>query len=176
MPNYISNHLRIDGNAKDIKALREFIKGKDETGKEMVFDFEKVIPTPKKLLQTSPKNKKLVAMLKKHYGTSDYLEWHCRKWGTKWNLDNKVQLDWGKKWMIAYFDTAWKPPVKIIKVLAVKFPRLSFYLSYCGNGFAGEYEAKNKLIEDNYYDYIKDEEKYNEVAESHGVLLFEDRT
>lgn len=177
MPNYCVNQLRIDGNAKDIKALLELVKGKDEDGEDLVFDFEKILPTPLQLLQHSAPqdNKRLAKKFSKLYGAPDWYEWRIKNWSTKWNLTDEAQFDWGKKWISGCFDTAWSPPRKIIKALAHKFPRLSFLLSYCepGEGFAGELEIKGKKVRDECYEASKEEqlEKYNEIAEHHGMLF-----
>ncbi|GIV43868.1 MAG: hypothetical protein KatS3mg035_0991 [Bacteroidia bacterium] len=53
MPNHVTNILTFKGKEKEIKKLRNAIKGKFSDGEEMFIDFNKIIPRPKSLDITS---------------------------------------------------------------------------------------------------------------------------
>lgn len=170
MPNWNSNALSVKGNKKDIAALAKFVKGKDNDGNEMPFDFEKVLPTPPELLQyQSPMTDEAKAKeFMDKYGAEDWYNWRVKNWGTKWNLDSEITFDVGDKFIDFSFDTAWSPPVGIIKELARKFPKLTFSLTYCepGNTFAGVFTAEGEWTNDIGYDPSSKE--YASICEEMG--------
>jgi len=74
-------------------------------------------------------------------------------WGTKWDLDEDEQRQVADDLLetgIAYFDTAWSPPLVVLEVLSGKFPDDTFDLTYCepGNYFAGTATFKAGISHD----------------------------
>ncbi len=69
--------------------------------------------------------------------------WCCRNWGTKWGICNAqlIAKSYKSSWnYIKYaFDTAWSPPIPLIKKMSDLFPELHFELRYFegGMGFNG---------------------------------------
>jgi len=78
------------------------------------------------------------------HGHPDWYEWSCATWGTKWPADlcgwmSPARAAKREAAQVAYFDTAWSPPVPVIVALSERFPllclRLSFYEEDGWNGF-----------------------------------------
>ena len=175
MPNWCTNRLEVSGKDSNIKSFLQFIKGKDGDGESLVFDFEKVSPTPPELLAVGSPNtdKELAEVLKEKYGAEDWYQWRLNNWGTKWNLSPDIEWDVHKGLVILLFDTAWSPPLIIMKALGIKFPNLSFSMTYCepGMGFAGLYEVKGTEIIGKVYDWQKDKSDYEIIAKDFGYDL-----
>jgi len=78
----------------------------------------------------------------KKYGAGDWCDWSIENWGTKedacdesLNDDNETELQY-------IFNTAWSPPIPVIKKASELFPNLNFEFTYEESGcdFAGEME------------------------------------
>jgi hypothetical protein len=77
----------------------------------------------------------LVQSLVVKYGFPDWYEWACATWGTKWPA---VDAGWmgparaAKRdaHQVAFFQTAWSPPVPVIVELSARFPDVIVRLSY----------------------------------------------
>lgn len=102
MPNWVYNEVRIAGDRELLEEVRDFLRGECE------FDFNKLIPEPKELLQfeaplgrdevihyvathRSFKNapfsesdleeaKQAISNIRK-YGSRDWYDWRCNHWG-----------------------------------------------------------------------------------------------
>ena len=91
-------------------------------------------------------------------------------WGTKWNgYDGRITDD-GSTFT---FDTAWSPPLPIIKKLA-ELTGETFILQYIEQGmfFCGEYIASPDGDSDEFYDDIKSAPQ--ELLDSLGYEPYED--
>jgi len=78
------------------------------------------------------------ANLEKH-GARDWYHWCCDNWGTKWNVDAKVdQLD-GR--LIYHFESAWAPPLNALQTISSEYPTLEFSIKFYEEGmeFVGHY-------------------------------------
>jgi hypothetical protein len=69
-------------------------------------------------------------------------------WGTKWDLDEEESKSVAENLLdsgVAYFATAWSPPLSAIEALSQKFSDDTFLLEYCELGmmFAGTAEIDN---------------------------------
>lgn len=63
-----------------------------------------------------------------------WYKWSLRNWGTKWNAyETKVLHHY-----ILSFQTAWNPPIPVIKGLSEKFPNIEFYLHWKDEGADGD--------------------------------------
>jgi hypothetical protein len=63
-------------------------------------------------------------------------------WGTKWDLDEDESKSVAENLLangVAYFDTAWSPPIQALEALSRAYPKDTFELCYCELGmmFAG---------------------------------------
>lgn len=65
-------------------------------------------------------------------------EWCCRNWGTKWGAHGVTLTEQDNR-TVYRFDTAWTPPLPVIRQMALEFPRLTFAMEYKENneGFGG---------------------------------------
>ena len=65
---------------------------------------------------------------RKRYGAETWYFWCSAHWGTKWNnLDNVIIPEGEMQWE---FNTAWCPPLPVIRVLSQMFPEVRFVLRY----------------------------------------------
>jgi hypothetical protein len=150
MPNWCDCELTFHGNARDIKRFVEFAKEDDEN----MLSAEKFIPYPKKYADLDKKTEKWDKRHqanKKHgllgngksptdgFNQGGY-QWCIANWGTKWGFCD-VELEHESAQHLKYgFQTAWSPPIPLIRAMGKRFPKLRFYLQYFedGMGFQGE--------------------------------------
>jgi hypothetical protein len=113
----------------------------------MPFDFEAFIPTPLELYNTEKayhadpdaqaKQKADDAANIARHGFASWYDFHCDKWGTKWNAcECSIDTDWKTKKAIAVtktehsvlyrFNTAWAPPLEVILAASQQWPKLKF--------------------------------------------------
>jgi hypothetical protein len=78
------------------------------------------------------------------YGHADWYSWACANWGTKWAATDAgwvppADASNSESHQVAYFDTAWGPPIPIITALSERFPAAILRLTYCEpyGGFRG---------------------------------------
>ena len=153
MPNWCWNHLEVTG---DEKQLQEFVeKSTTNLEKDNEFSFNGTHPQPEDLnitCGTQTQEEKEQAMLNKaKYGYTDWYEWRCAEWGTKWDAcepnigDNDINL------FSVSFDTAWSPPIAWIQNILKDFPDLCFTLEYEEPGmcYGGILTAQYEEIFDN---------------------------
>ena len=110
MPNHVSNEIRIICNdEKTYDEFKELVVGEDRE-----FDFDRIIPQPDDINPDLDHNKK-------DFGhglttsTTDWYNWRCTNWGTKWNAYD-IEVDWDEKYKECIeinFQTAWSPPEPI---------------------------------------------------------------
>jgi hypothetical protein len=176
MPNWCQNTLSISGNKNEINKVLELIRGN-----ETAFDLNKVIPMPEEFKNTAspvPDDQKVLQkQLAKKYGSGNWYDWSLNNWGTKWNTNGAEIIDDSGTSVKIYCDTAWSPPVPVVKALSKKFPKIRFVLSYCEPGmcFAGELECKGDEVADNYYEATKNNAKYKKIAKDFGMDEEEDK-
>jgi len=161
MPNWCFNNLNIHGDKDQLEAVIELMETKKSR-----FDFNAVLPQPEDLKgiisggvtidgvqyrQWREVNEEKIPVtpeeeleLISKYAASNWYDWNCTNWGTKWNnTDEGVAVQMCSDTHLNYsFDTAWSPPVPVIDALAKKFPKLVFVLEYEEPGicFWGETE------------------------------------
>lgn len=152
MPNHVTNKVVIIGKSERIKEIVEFLKSED--GIQSI-DFNKIIPMPVELLNTtSPAREKDIFLIAK-YGSDNWYDWSCKNWGTKWNAYSTSEPMLNPKGTRAtyLFQTAWSTPAPVIRKLSEKFPDVKIKVWYadedCGRN-VGIYEFKN-------CDILKDE-------------------
>jgi len=159
MPNWCYNQIEIEGPAESIAKLEKLI-----TTEQSKFDFNAIIPMPEELRKVKSGGNKIngkqvtrwwedeegnkteipeetLNEWQEKYGATDWYDWACKNWGTKWNnTDNvEVQGDTKEGWLSYEFDTAWSPPIPVLSALSEKFPdcRIEIHYNEEGNGFSG---------------------------------------
>ena len=151
MPNWCYNHLEVTG---DEKQLQEFVEKSMNAHKETEFSFEGTHPMPEDLnitKGTRPQDEKEQAMLNKaKYGYTDWYDWRCDEWGTKWDACeshiNYNDIDY----FAVSFESAWSPPIAWIDNIMKDFPDLCFTLEYEEPGmcFGGRLLAQYETLWD----------------------------
>lgn len=165
MPNWCTNKLEIGGDPNTHAFIRSELSG--ENG---ILDFSKIIPIPADLERKGLTDVQK-ASNKRKYGYSDWYDFCCEKWGTKWNASNvEVHPDGSIS-----FQTAWSPPVPIIKELSKKYPNVSFRITYVdeGGSFIGFTDVVNGETENNEFD-VESEESRDIQLDFFGEVVFGD--
>jgi len=137
MPNYCNNQLTLASGEDLLSVLNPYLIEATSNGyTEYSLDFQKIIPMDEELLKGE-----------------GWYDWRVQNWGTKWDAgDGRFNDD-----QTAFtFDTAWSPPLPIIKKLA-EITGQTFVLGYIeqGNFFCGKYTAGRDFDHDEFYDDIK---------------------
>ena len=152
MPNWCENRVGIYGKEKDIKAFKE------KAIKDGEFEFQNLIPIPEELLSTTkgyreglgntwitdkdgneieiPESK--LQEWKDKYGATNWYDFCCNKWGTKWDVDAQIE-DEDSEQITLRFETAWGPAEGICDYIRENFPELnvSWFYDEPGNEIAG---------------------------------------
>ena len=149
MANWCENTLKVIGEEKELKKFVKKIKRKS-----FLSSFN---PTPKELVNTrAPSLKEDINLIIK-YGADNWYDWNLKNWGTKWDfeIDPIESIEEGDSEIITYFDSAWSPPIEGFKDISIKYPKITFFLSYeePGMGFKGLAKIKNGIVDDACFDY-----------------------
>jgi hypothetical protein len=152
MPNHCNNQLTLANGGDILNVLNPYITHKGENDYD--FNFQKIIPMDEKLLEGE-----------------GWYEWRVANWGTKWDgYDGRFNCD---DFSSFYFETAWTPPLPIIKKLA-ELTGETFILQYIEYGmfFCGRYTASPEEYDSEYYDNI--ENAPTELLDSLGYEPYEE--
>jgi len=148
MPNHVDSDFYVTGNSENLSEFLDFAR----VGENLI-DANKFVPYPDKFLEMDKvaeiaRNKEPPDYSVKNGFNSGGYEWRCKNWGTKWGIydcelviESLVQ----KNGKLQYrFNTAWSPPLPLIKAMSDMFPGLIFKLCYfeAGMGFKGVYIAE----------------------------------
>jgi hypothetical protein len=136
MPNHCNNQLTLENGESLFEILSPYLIDKGEGYFD--FDFQKVIPMDEKLLEGDG-----------WYG------WRVQNWGTKWGgYEGRFNCN---DFSSFTFDTAWAPPLPIIKNLA-ELTGQTFILEYIEEGmfFCGRYAASPERDFNECYNNIED--------------------
>ena len=145
--------------------------------KENDFDFRQLLPIPQELVETEhqelSKEKKNEFIQK--YGFYNSFDWRCENWDTKWN--SEVLTPWnyeselpedgvieksGSHQISILFNTAWCPPISLIRTLSKDYPNVTFEMySYYERTLSTSYVHIKDGVEDpmQYQEEDSDEEK-----------------
>ena len=145
--------------------------------KENDFDFRKLLPIPQELVETERQElseEKKNEFIQK-YGFYNSFDWRCENWDTKWN--SEVLTSWnyesklpedgvieksGSHQISILFNTAWCPPISLIRTLSKDYPNVTFEMySYYERTLSTSYARIKDGVEDpmQYPDEDSDEEK-----------------
>ena len=154
MPNWCWNHLEVTG---DEIQLREFVeKSTINIEENDEFSFNGTYPQPEDLNITSgtqTQDEKEQAILNKaKYGYTDWYDWKCAEWGTKWDACESHIDHNDINYFAVTFESAWSPPIAWIDNIMQDFPDLSFTLEYEEPGmcFGGRLSAQYEVIWDDF--------------------------
>lgn len=92
------------------------------------------------------------------YGYKDWYDWKIANWGTKWEVEAKVEDGDEDNEVVFYFLSAWSPPLEWLRRVALLFPDVKFSLSYReeGNNFEGMTYAFRNDFEDESRDILQE--------------------
>jgi len=169
MPNWCENRLFVEGEQEELKRFKETAQGKTRYGEETILNEEKFIPYPEKFRKLDVKKSELEAeynqkrkddevekmsdeeekrwseknpypKMKDGFNSGGY-HWCCENWGTKWGFCNPVLEDEFEDRLEYRFDTAWSPPIPLVRKMGEMFPKLKFTLRYeePGMNFEGRF-------------------------------------
>jgi hypothetical protein len=122
MPNWCDNQVTITGPNSVIDKIEKIVKEESNNAENGLLQF--FHPMPKALKDTvagpEPKTKKEKlekARLNVEYGASNWYDWRCTNWGTKWELcefygvDKQADALIGDSTISFAFSSAWSPPI-----------------------------------------------------------------
>jgi len=137
MPNWCNNRVEIYGydNDEELRAFKALV-----TSEKSKFDFNKILPMPEELTDTVKGSNHVPSKeLIEKYGYDNWYDWRVENWGTKWELDEDVQVSDDGEYIKYDFETAWAPPEGIYHAIREKFPDLevSWFYDEPGMEFAG---------------------------------------
>lgn len=174
MPNWCENDLYVYGEKSELEKFKEAVGGADRHGEEKLICEDKIIPYPEhfRLLdmanpliigkveeEASDKRLQLTEEQEESLKQAGYdltkdgfnqggHEWCVENWGTKWGFA-KVELEEERDDELKYtFDTAWSPPLPLVKKMGEMFPKLKLDLRYfeAGAGYNGLYSIENSQV------------------------------
>jgi len=122
MPNHVQHVMELTGPSEQIVALLNHIKGEKDID---LFDFNNVIPMPD-VLKDSTADGNTNAELVSITGYSDWYDWCCDNWGTKWGAYDTILTDDGK----LLFQTAWSTAPNVFAKLSELFPEVKMVIDY----------------------------------------------
>lgn len=146
MPNWCENKLTIRGKKEDlVNFLKKHYVVANQSYQEDWLDFNTIIPEPTTPEECEPAYV-IPAGEDRHLDHEegrewfDWYNWHCDKWGTKWNSTNAFACDpvdiltEDLNEITIWFDTAWSPCRPIIYKLIQMYPELLFEYAYFESG------------------------------------------
>lgn len=152
----IRNGIDTTQNAKLLAEIEEFILSE--------FTFYKTIESFTSALEGNVyygkpdesvlENGKQFMNNKKKYGATTWYEWCCSNWDTKWNaFDCSVEDN------IVYFNTAWSPPINVVKQLSKMLQGKKLEIVYYGEiAVNGRLTFMNgEIVEEEYWDNREDD-------------------
>ena len=143
MPNWCSNMITLghDDPAMLLRAKEAFATGNF---------LQEFIPVPNELCTDgasshggphAEKNDAIRAANRAKYGFESWYDWSIANWGTKWDVGNSQGINtWDDHEFIAYFDSAWSPPVAAYEKLEEQGFRIYATWYEPGSAFAGIYD------------------------------------
>ena len=136
MPNWCENRVDISGEPEYVRKFMEHV------GKK--FDFQKIIPMPKELedttspVRTEGEHANMTSGRQKElldkYGFDNWYDWALSNWGTKWPADGAQLVVNKENYCRFMFMTAWCPPAGIYRKVKELFPDLSISWFYDEQG------------------------------------------
>ena len=160
MPNWVFNHLNIEGDAEQIEKVKNQLnkpiqkhyveKGETKTTNysNPIFSFWNIVAPPDEKLDEYFETHGFVDGKKTGESPFNWYSFNNREWGTKWDVAvaddvkySDTELTGEDKNSLNYrFDTAWSPPIEAITKLSEQYPELQITLEFEEEqGWGGEY-------------------------------------
>jgi len=147
MPNWCSNHIQVRGfDQQKIKLLVDaFNEGKF---------CEQVIPVPETLMREGTSSfggpnaeayDQIRAENRERHGYESWFEFCTAQWGTKWDISNNgetADLDEDGLGFAGSFETAWAPPLGVVRALEQQGYEVVLRYYEPGMCFVGKWEAE----------------------------------
>lgn len=148
MPNHCESDLTVEGPTALVAELREYVRhttvDDGEAAHTSAFSLTAIIPYPEKyLIQDAQAKAYREEFGRSAGGPSDGFndggyDWRCANWDTKWDCyrlrdEEDYRYADNTSWSIS-FDTAWAPPLPVIRALGEKFPGLEVTIRYFESG------------------------------------------
>ena len=138
MPNWVFNHLSVDGSKEDIAKLKAQVgasittkyEDKEEVEKQPIFSFMNILPPPADKLDEYYGTHGFADGEKKGDSEYNWYNFNNREWGTKWDACEVELLEEDETSLHYKFDTAWSSPTPVIEKLAQQNPNLNITLEY----------------------------------------------
>jgi hypothetical protein len=160
MPNWVYNHLTIEGSEEDINKVKAQVgavvkrkyKSADEVNEEVdeepIFSFMNILPPPEDKLDEYHAVHGYTGGEKTGDTKYNWYNFNVREWGTKWDARDVDLLEEHKTSLHYKFDTAWSPPTPVIEKLAQQNPNLNITLEYREEqGWGGEVAFNGSFVE-----------------------------
>ena len=160
MPNWVYNHLTIEGSEEDINKVKAQVgavvkrkyKGADEVDEEIdeepIFSFMNILPPPEDKLDEYHAVHGYADGKKSGDTEYNWYNFNVREWGTKWDARDVDLLEDDETYLHYKFDTAWSPPTEVIAKLAEQNPNLNLSLEYREEqGWGGEINFTGSSVE-----------------------------
>lgn len=90
-------------------------------------------------------------------------EWCINNWGTKWDACNCYDRMVNPNQVVIGFETAWSPPLPVIKIMITSFPILHFTLYF--DEFMMRYKGVLKGANGEVYEYKIDDIEYEDEVQ-----------
>ena len=137
MPNWCDNQITITGPNKVIDKIEKIVNEDNNT--EGLLQF--MHPMPAELKDTTADGSQDKKLMDK-YGYSDWYEWACDNWGTKWDLNEFYGVDRqylseqseGESTISFAFSSAWSPPIGAYEYFLAKNEECSLKAYYYEGG------------------------------------------
>jgi hypothetical protein len=138
MPNWVFNHLSVNGSKEDIAKLKAQVgasittkhEDKEEVEKEPIFSFMNILPPPADKLDEYYGTHGFADGKKQGDSEYNWYNFNNREWGTKWDACEAELLEEDETSLHYKFDTAWSPPTPVIEKLAQQNPNVNITLEY----------------------------------------------
>ena len=160
MPNWVYNHLTIEGSEEDINKVKAQVgavvkrkyKSADEVNEEVdeepIFSFMNILPPPEDKLDEYHAVHGYANGEKTGDTEYNWYNFNVREWGTKWDARDVDLLEDDETYLHYKFDTAWSPPTEVIAKLAEQNPNLNLSLEYREEqGWGGEINFTGSSVE-----------------------------
>ena len=144
MPNWCENRLRVFGPQADLEKFKQ-----QAVGQAPWLSEQELLAT-----QPSPLNFHSLLAVPLHVlatkDTNALEAWQLANWGTKWEANQAELMDESDTQLSYGFDTAWSPPVELLKRIGPDWPTLTFLLHYeePGERFVGICKMEDATCED----------------------------
>ncbi len=121
MTDYMYIGITVTGPTDEVTRFREAVRGRNETGEEIIIDFNRLIPIPQEVMDPFTPQ-----IQTDDHQVSYSPSWVERNWGASSNALYTEILDDKDGMFSVQFDTPWDFPYPILEKIVSSFPKLVF--------------------------------------------------